>query len=112
MAVMVSGYIAFALIVLVRMLAVFINKPLLKEATEMYFLCEAVGHVQGRCSRDPVEKYAINPFLAALFQVAFPLIPLHGLVTFINCSHLKKRLQQSRLHTSVTYFMHHFTNVQ
>ena len=83
MTVMVSIYIAFALMVIVCMLAIFFNMPLLEEATEKYFMCEATEPWTRKMQLDPVEKYGFNSFLSVLFQIAFIRIPVHGLV--IKC---------------------------
>ena len=62
-------------------------------AIQAYFLCEAVGHVDGKCSRESFEKYLAPP-LDALFYIATTFLPFVFLMFVINVEETLKRVKK------------------
>ena len=58
-----------------------------------YFLCEAVGHVKGKCSRESFEKY-LTPFLDALFYIVLASITVVYLMFVINLEETFTRIRK------------------
>ena len=56
-----------------------------REVIEDYFLCEAVGHVPGRCSREPIERYAyVISILNCIYYIMNSLYSVVYLMFVIN----------------------------
>ena len=58
-----------------------------------YFLCEAVGHVEGKCSRESFEKY-LTPLLDGLFYIMAALFPVVYLLFVINLEQIFARVRK------------------
>ena len=54
-----------------------------------YFKCEAVGHVPGRCSKEPIERIT-TPYFSAISYLLLGLIPLSILNFVFKWSSVKK----------------------
>ena len=67
-----------------------------KNATNSYFLCEAVGYVPGKCSREVFEQYSY-PLLNIVFYVTALLVPVVNLLFVINCRILKENIKQLKI---------------
>ena len=58
-----------------------------------YFLCEAVGHVKGKCNRESFEKY-LAPSLDALSYIVLACIPVVYLMFVINFEQAFDRVRE------------------
>ena len=58
-----------------------------------YFLCEAVGHAEGKCSRESFEKY-LAPLLDGLFYIMAALFPVIYLLFVINLEKIFARVRE------------------
>ena len=58
-----------------------------------YFLCEAVGHVEGKCSRESFEKY-LAPLLDGLSYVTSGLFTVVYLLFVLNLEHIVSRVRE------------------
>ena len=54
-----------------------------------YFKCEALGHVPGRCNREPIERIT-TPYFSAISYLLLGLIPLSILNFVFKWSSVKK----------------------
>ena len=61
-----------------------------------YFLCEAVSHVEGKCSRESFEKY-LSPLLDGLLYIMSALFTLVYLLFVVN---LEQNVCQSQRHSA------------
>ena len=61
----------------------------LTSALTDYFKCEALGHVPGRCDREPFERLT-TPYLSVILYVLLGLIPLSILNFVFKWSSVKK----------------------
>lgn len=62
-----------------------------RNLTKSYFLCEAVGYVPGRCSREPLERYTyVISLLNCMYYIVTAFIPVIHLIFIINCRVLKQ----------------------
>ena len=66
------------------------EKDVLEEAITSYFLCEAVGHVPGRCSRETFEQYSHPLLNIAIYNIPYVFIPIVNLVFVINCTAIRE----------------------
>ena len=66
------------------------EKDVLEEAINSYFLCEAVGHVPGRCSRETFEQYSHPLLNVAIHNILLFFVPIVNLVFVINCKSIKE----------------------
>ena len=62
-------------------------------AIDAYFYCEAVGNVEGNCSRESFEKYSA-PSLDGLFYIVGNFLPFVYLVFVINVEETLKRVRR------------------
>ena len=58
-----------------------------------YFLCEAVGHVEGKCSRESFEKY-LAPSLEAVTYIMRAFFPVVYLMFVINPEKILTRVRE------------------
>ena len=58
-----------------------------------YFLCEAVGHVEGKCSRESFEKY-LAPLLEGLLYIMVGLFPVVYLLFVVNLEQIFARVKE------------------
>ena len=69
-----------------------------KNATNDYFLCEAGGHVPGRCTRETIEQYSYQySLLNCLSHIMSVFIPVVNLVFVINCRILRERMRKVKI---------------
>ena len=62
-----------------------------RNLTENYFLCEAVGHIPGRCSREPLEQYTfVISLMNCIYYIMTAFSPVIHLMFVINCRILKE----------------------
>ena len=66
------------------------EKEALDGAISSYFLCEAVGHVPGRCSRETFERYSHRLLHILIYYILPFFIPVVNLVCVINCKSIKE----------------------
>ena len=66
------------------------------DAVDSYFICEAVGHVKGRCSREAFEQYS-HPLLEIARYISVTLLPVVVLLYLINCSSLKVKVKKMKV---------------
>ena len=53
--------------------------------TKSYFLCEAVGHVPGRCSREPIEQYShVISLMNCIYYIMTAFTPIIHLMLVTN----------------------------
>ena len=71
-----------------------------KNAINSHFLCEAIGYVPGRCSREPFEQYS-HPLLNITVYITALLVRAVYLVFIINCRVLNEKIQKVKLLRSV-----------
>ena len=63
-------------------------------ATNSHFLCEAVGHVPGRCSRETFERYSyVFSILNCVYYFLSVFVPVVNLVFVIKCRSLQDRVR-------------------
>ena len=63
-------------------------------ATNSYFLCEAVGHVPGRCSRETLEQYSYPlSVLDCVYRIMAVFVPMVNLVFVIKLRNLSARVR-------------------
>ena len=63
-----------------------------RDAVESYFLCEAVGHTPGKCSREALEQF-MYPLLYITFYIMAFLLPIVNLMFVINCRSIKEQVK-------------------
>ena len=73
-----------------------------KDAANSYFLCEAVGYVQGKCSRESFEQYSY-PLLDITFYITALFLPIVPLLHLINCRILKESIEQLTIVKIIRY---------
>ena len=66
------------------------------DAVDSYFLCEAVGHVKGRCNRESFEQYS-HPLLEITRYISLTLLPIVILLYLINCESLKAKVKEMKV---------------
>ena len=71
------------------------EKDSYRDAVDSYFLCEAVGHVKGRCSRESFEQYS-HPLLEIIHYLILLFFPIVTLLYLINCRNLKKKAKEMK----------------
>ena len=64
-----------------------------REAVTSYFLCEAVGYVPGKCSREALE-YFTHPLLDITLNVMIIFLPCSFLIFVINFSIVKEQVEK------------------
>ena len=65
-----------------------------------HFLCEAVGHVEGKCSRESFERY-LAPLLEGLFYIMAALFSVAYLLFVINLEQIFARVRKIvRIHST------------
>ena len=74
----------------------FAEKDSFINAVNDYILCEAVGYVSGKCSREEFEQYT-HPIVNMLFYIINFLLPVVNLLFTINCRILKDRIEQTKV---------------
>ena len=90
----IYGYFVLFLSILYSQQAVLLaEKDSYRDAVNSYFLCEAVGHVEGKCSRESFEQYS-HPLLEIACYIALPLLPIITLLYLINCRSLKATVKE------------------
>ena len=67
----------------------------LTSALTDYFKCEALGHVPGRCNREPIERIT-TPYFSAISYLLLGLIPLSILNFVFKWSTVKKTKKKLR----------------
>ena len=56
-----------------------------RNVTKSYFLCEAVGHVPERCSREPIEQYShVFSLMNCIYYIMNASNPIIYLIFIIN----------------------------
>ena len=68
----------------------------LRNAINSHFLCEAVGYVPGRCSRESFEQYS-HPLLNIAVYIGTMLLPVVHLLFIINCRVLKEKIEKLKV---------------
>lgn len=93
----ILGYLVVYLLFINSHEAVYLaQRAAFQDAVNSYFLCEAVGHVPGKCSRESFEQY-IYPLLNIVFYVANLFLPIVMLLYLINCRILKEHLKKLKI---------------
>ena len=64
-----------------------------RDAVSNYFLCEAVGYVPGKCSREALEQFTYPPLSITFYAMAF-LMPVVFLLFVINIRTLKEQVEK------------------
>ena len=73
------------------------EKEVLDNAITSYFLCEAVGHVPGKCSRETLEQYSHPLLNIAIYNILVLFIPIVNLVYVINCRSIREGITRFRI---------------
>ena len=77
--------LVFLLVVLCQDTLIIAWQESYRNLTKSYFLCEAVGHVPGRCSREPVEQYSqVISMMNCLYYIMNAFYPTIHLMFIIN----------------------------
>ena len=67
-----------------------------REAVTSYFVCEAVGYVPGKCSREALEQF-IHPLLGITVDVMLFFLPVSFLVFVINFRIVREQVEKLSL---------------
>ena len=67
-------FVVFLLIINSQEAVVFAKRESCRDAVDSYFLCEAVGHVEARCSQESFEQYS-HPLLEITRYTALTFLP-------------------------------------
>ena len=87
-----SSYFMVFILIVNSQDAVFVaERASLEAAVKSYVLCEAVGYVPGKCSRESIEQYSY-PLLNIVFYFSAFLVPVVELLFVINFTNLKKKV--------------------
>ena len=89
-------FVVFLSIINSQEAVLFAEEDSYRNAVDSYFLCEAVGHVEGRCSRESFEQYS-HPLLEIARYIALTLFPVVVLLYLINCKSLKTKLKEMKV---------------
>ena len=73
---------------------------LFRNAIDSHFLCEAVGYVPGRCSRESFEQYSYPLLNITVYIMALSVRTVY-LLFIINCRVLKEKILKMKLLQSV-----------
>ena len=73
------------------------EQDVLEEAITSYFLCEAVGHVPGRCSRETLEQYSHPLLNIAIYNILSFFVPIVNLLFVINCRSIRESIKKLRI---------------
>ena len=93
----IVAYLVAFLVLLNIQDAIFIaERDLLEDAVNSYFLCEAVGHIPGKCSRESFEQYS-HPLLNIFFYITNFFLPAVMLTYLINCRMLREDLEKIKV---------------
>ena len=77
--------------------AVFISqRDSFMDAVNSYFLCEAVGYVPGRCSRETLEQYS-HLLMKIVRHIMHIFLPTILLLYLINCRNLKANVKEMKV---------------
>ena len=69
-----------------------------RSITKPYFLCEASGHVPGKCSREFLENYSFGiSIVNFLYYIMNAMTPVVHLIFVINCRVLRQRMEQLKI---------------
>ena len=86
-------FLLLVLFVISRESVYLAKKDAIIDAIDKYFLCEAIGHVPGRCSREFFEQYSYLG-LDFMFYFIILLLPIVNLVFLINFTLLREKLSK------------------
>ena len=89
-------FVVFLSVINCEEAVLFAERDSYRDAVDSYLLCEAVGHVEGRCSRDSFEQYS-HPLLEIARYIALALLPAVVLLYLINCSSLKASVKEMKV---------------
>ena len=89
-------FVIFTSIINSQEAVVFAERESYMDAVDSYFLCEAVGHVKGKCSRESFEKYS-HPLLDIARYISLSLLPVVILLYLINCRSLKVKVKKMKV---------------
>ena len=64
-----------------------------RDAVNNYFLCEAVGYVPGRCSRETFEQYS-HPILKISSNIMSFFLPFIMVLYLFNCRALQAKVKE------------------
>ena len=67
------------------------------EVLTEYFVCEAFGHVPGKCDRNVLEQYSYQTYMSAIAYVLLAFIPFTVLNFIVNWEKLFKTLKKQFL---------------
>ena len=86
-----SYLLVFSLVVFCRDAITLGLKESYRNLTKSYFLCEAVGHVPGRCSREPIEQYSyVISMMNCIYLMMNAFYPMIYLMFVINLRIVKE----------------------
>ena len=95
--VLIFSYFMAYLVMLHIRIAVFVAEfESFQSATNSYFVCEAVGYVPGRCSRESFEQYS-HPIIQISLYILTLLLPTTNLLFIINCRVLREKVAKLKI---------------
>ena len=69
-------------------------KESFRNETNRYFLCEAVGHMPGRCNQDSLKKYSHTfSLMNCIYYTMTAIVPVVNLIFIINCRVVKEAVK-------------------
>ena len=80
------------------------ERDLLEKAMHSYFLCEAVGHVPGRCSRETLERYSHPLASIAVYNVLLFFVPIINLVFIVNWRSIQESVRRLKVMQTLKSF--------
>ena len=89
-------FVVFLAILISQEAVVLAERDSYRDAVDSYFLCEAVGHMEGRCSRESFEQYS-HPLLDIARYIALTLLPVAVLLYLINCRSLRAKVKEMKV---------------
>ena len=90
-------YFVIFLLIIKTQEAVFLSeRDPYRDAVNGYFLCEAVGYVPGKCSRETFEQYS-HPALNISENIISSFIPSVMLLYLFDCRALKAKVKESKV---------------
>ena len=101
--IIVTYLVVFLVLLNIQDAVLIAEQDSLRDAVNLYFLCEAVGHVPGKCNRESFEQYS-HPLLNIVFYVASFFLPAVMLLYLINCRLLKEKVERTKFIKTLRFF--------
>ena len=89
-------FVVFLLIINSQKAVLLSERDSYRDAVNSYFLCEAVGYVPGRCSRETFEQY-FHPLLSISREIINTFMPALLLLYLFNCNTLKENMKKMKV---------------